>query len=79
MTARLEKVLRELSPEEIEKVSDFAEFLASRQPVSLEQARLLLDWAGAAASLKDRYASGVDAAHDALNIMAESAERNLHR
>ncbi|HYO09125.1 MAG TPA: DUF2281 domain-containing protein [Tepidisphaeraceae bacterium] len=78
----MSKALQQLPDDEIEKVADFAEFLAARRPAATPvdpQKRLSLDWAGGAAGLKEFYASGVDAAHDALNIMAESAERKLSR
>jgi hypothetical protein len=73
MTERLSRALQQLPPEQIEKVADFAEMLASQQPAkpAAGTARLSLDWVGTAAALKQYYASGVDAAHDASNIIAE--------
>jgi hypothetical protein len=82
MTKRLEQALRQLSPEEAEKVADFAEALASRHAaaVAADDRRFLkLDWIGKAAAMYPEHASGVDAAHAAIRMIAESIERALPR
>lgn len=79
MTERLSKALQQLPTEEVEKVADFAEFLASKQPAKLAPERMSLDWVGAAAELGKEYRSGVDAAHAAADMMVESVERKLGR
>lgn len=82
MTERLSSALKQLPTSEIEKVADFAEFLASRQPKvnATEKPRFLkMDWAGGAAELGKEFASGVEAAHAAADMIVESAERKLRR
>jgi hypothetical protein len=58
MTARLENALKQLPPDALEEVADFAEFLASRRVGSVEATserppRLKLNWAGALSDLKE--------------------------
>lgn len=74
MSSRLERAIRRLSPVAVEEVADFAEYLAERQSAaSVKPRHLRLDWIGAASGLRNDYASGVEAAHTAKDLMAQSA------
>jgi hypothetical protein len=56
MTARLEKAIRELPPEDIERLTEIAEQMANRPSVAESQG-FELKWAGALARLADTYDS----------------------
>jgi hypothetical protein len=57
MTARLEKAIKKLTPEEVEQVADFAEFLVRHKPPAGKSDGGKSDWRGALSHLKDRYTS----------------------
>jgi len=77
MTQRLAAAIREMSPEALAELEDFAEFLQQRKPKPAEPPRYLsLSWAGSLSHLKDQYASGVELAHDINRQRAEDAVRD---
>jgi hypothetical protein len=78
MTARLENAVRMLSPQELARVTEFAESLAQAKGQSGRE-HLSLDWAGAAADAYPEFKSGVDAAHGAMGLIRESIEKGLSR
>ena len=78
MTKRLEDALRQLPPDAVEQVADFAEFLARRCTSTVPQ-KLKLDWVGAAADAYPEHTSGVDAARAAGQLMGEAVERSLEK
>ncbi len=81
MTARLEKAIRQLPPEKVEELADYAEFLADRlaRAQADKPSFLQLSWRGAAAELAAEYPTSVDAAHAATGMIAENVERKLER
>lgn len=83
MTSRLENALRQLPPDQIEKVAEFAESLARRthQPATAEPKPkyLKLDWVGMAADAYPEHASGVEAAHAVGDMIRESIDRSRPR
>lgn len=74
MTARLEKAIRQLPPEKIRQLEEYAESLADTA-LNLKAKPPKLDWVGAASGLGKKYADGVEAAHDATRIRIEKATR----
>ena len=74
MTQRLAAAIREMSPEALAELEDFAEFLQQRKPRTLTgpARRLRMDWAGALSHLKDQYASGVELQHAIVDEWADS-------
>jgi hypothetical protein len=80
MTRRLEEAIKQLPADKLESLTDYAEFLAiqnRRRAVAVPAAFSDMSWAGAAADLGQKYADGVEAAHDAARMWGESAERSL--
>ncbi len=75
MTARLEKAVRQLPPEQVKLVERYAESLAVAASSPLVGKRPMLDWIGAASNSGKKYSSGVEAAHDANRIRVENAKR----
>ncbi len=77
MTQRLAEAIREMSPEALAQLEDFAVFLKEHKPKPAEKPRYLsLSWAGSLSHLKDQYASGVDLAHDINRQRADDAVRS---
>ena len=76
MTARLEHAVRQLSPEDVKAVEDYAEALAARQRPNDGAKHFGLDWVGKGAEAYSEQ-SGVDAAHAASRAWLESIERSL--
>ncbi|HEY1684736.1 MAG TPA: DUF2281 domain-containing protein [Tepidisphaeraceae bacterium] len=69
MAPRLEEALKGLPAAKVEEVAQFAERLAASYRHQQSQNQFLkISWAGAAKSLRKEYASGVDMAHDALQL-----------
>ena len=56
MTARLEKAIKQLPPEKLEELANYAELLVERTRAGAA-ARPMFRWAGALADLKDQYTS----------------------
>ena len=79
MTTRLKEALEHLSPQGMERLTEFAETLARMESTGDSRGRLRLDWVGAAADAYPEYGSGVDAAHAALAMMREAVDKELPR
>jgi hypothetical protein len=79
MTARLKDALEHLSPQGIERLTEFAESLARMETTGKGDGHLSLDWVGAASEAYPEYRSGVDAAHAALAMMRQAVDRELSR
>jgi hypothetical protein len=79
MTKLLEDALRQPPDAQIKKIADFAEFLVSQQQAapSPSERFLKLQWVGSGADAYPEHASGVEAAHAAGRMIAESRERSL--
>ncbi|HEX4055664.1 MAG TPA: hypothetical protein VHX86_15475 [Tepidisphaeraceae bacterium] len=77
MTARLEEALQRLTPQGIQRLTEFAESLARMESAKAGEAHLGLNWAGAASDAYPEYRSGVDAAHAALAMMRQALDREL--
>jgi len=77
MTVRLEEALRQLTPQDIERLTQFAETLARMELAKAGEGHLNLEWAGAASGAYPEYQSGVDAAHGALAMMRQALEKGL--
>lgn len=79
MTARLKEALEHLSPQGIERLTEFAENLARSETKGKSEGHLSLDWAGTAAGAYPEYASGVEAAHAAMAIMRQAMDKEQSR
>jgi hypothetical protein len=80
MTAKLAQAIREMSPEALRELEDFAEFLSKQKPRQhTTDRRLSLNWAGGLSDLKDQYASGVELAHAIRDEWADSAGKPRER
>ena len=79
MTARLEKVLRQLTDEEIERITRDAESLLEERKSRASSAASgwKLDWAGALRDAPER--SGVEAQATAMREWEESLEKKPER
>ena len=74
MTARLEKAIRQLPPDKVEQVTNYAESLVQQVVASRKDERLKLDWVGAAAHLNPEHKNGVEAAHAAAALWRQSLD-----
>jgi hypothetical protein len=77
MTKRLEDAIKELTPEELEKLTEYAEQLARAviQPRNLAPGPMKLDWAGC---LKNGpYGSGLEAQEAAKHIRIFLLQRSM--
>jgi hypothetical protein len=79
MTSRLKEALEHLSPQGIQRLTEFAESLARTETSGNGGRYLSLEWVGRAWTAYPEYASGVDASHAALAMMRKSLEKELPR
>ena len=76
MTARLEKAIQQLPPNRLEELASYAEMLVRYEHAAASQRSYQLGWIGKGAHLYPEHATGVDAAHAAGKMIAESLERS---
>jgi hypothetical protein len=77
MSDRLKMAVEAVPPElEAEAATLIENFLKERRAPSR---RLRLDWAGGLSDLKDKYASGVDLAHEATREWADLVDRKYRK
>ncbi|HLL90936.1 MAG TPA: hypothetical protein VK324_16665 [Tepidisphaeraceae bacterium] len=80
MSNRLENIVRALPPElEDEAASLLESLIANRAPITPPTRKPRLGWVGALSHVKDRYPSGVEAAHAASTEWADEVNRNAPR
>ncbi len=79
MTARLEHAIRQLPPEKVEELTDYAEMLVHGGKASGANERFQLGWVGKGAHLYPEHISGVDAANAAGQMIIESIERPVSK
>ena len=77
MTARLEKAIRQLPPETLEELANYAEMLVRRTRAAASDESFRLTWVGKGADLYPEHETGVDAAHAAGKMIRDSLERSL--
>jgi hypothetical protein len=79
MMERLKKAVEQLSPEQLEQLTEYAESLAAQAGEPEQPQFLKLDWVGKAADAYPEHASGVEAAHAIPVMIIESIERSLSK
>jgi hypothetical protein len=79
MTVRLQEALRRLTPDAIERLTEYAESLARTGPTVPSGDHLKLDWAGQASAAYPEYESGVDAAHAAMAMLRDALDKRLSK
>ena len=79
MTARLEKAMQQLSPEQLRELESYAEALAQRRRDLESGASFNLGWVGKGADLYPEHKTGVEAAHAAAKMRVDAIERSLSK
>lgn len=72
MTARLSKAIKQLPPDAVERVADYAESLLVEKPKS-DTSKMTLSWMGGLADMADQYDS-VSLQHEILKLWEEAAK-----
>jgi hypothetical protein len=76
MSSKIEQAIRQLSPDKLRRLEQFAQQLIDepeQQPGC--PSHLQLDWIGKAADEYPEHQSGVEAAHAALDMMRRALDR----
>jgi hypothetical protein len=75
MTTRLHDVIKAIPTDLEQDAAEVLEALLARHAKPQPARRLRLDWAGGLSHLKDKYPSGVEAAHAAVDEWADEVDR----
>jgi len=81
MTPRLQQLIEQLDPNQVQEIEDFAAFLATRRERITSDPdsdrRLTLDWVGALSHLRDRYADGLELQQVAMRWRIDGEMRDV--
>jgi hypothetical protein len=79
MSSKIEQAIRQLSPDKLRRLEQYAQQLIDESEGAKGSDHLQLDWVGKAADAYPEHQSGVDAAHAALEMMRRALERDTPR